>query len=350
MLVYFLNIVLILIWAITFYNRKNGKKIFCTLVTLQWILISGLRNISVGADTYAYKVYRFDKTLNSTWTDLYENFFNIVFRDGKGKDPLYPIIEKTFQIFSDNYQIFLVFIAIFFTGLMGRFIFKYSNVPSISFLVYSCLFYSFFAITGHRQTLATALAVFIGYEFLKRKKIISYIVIILIASLIHKSALCLIPFYWISNKKITHKYIIIVGIIFIGIFIFKNNIMYLLSLISGYDSYSFQVEGAGAHTFTLLFITIGTIAVIKRKSIIKNSEDNIMYNAIFMGILFLPFTYVDPNMMRIVQYFSIYIMILIPKILVSFSKKEIPVFYYLGSCLMILLMLKTQTGYSFFWQ
>ena len=74
------------------------------------------------------------------------------------------------DIFSKDYQVFLVFIAVVFMGLMARWIYKNSSMPEISFVIFSTIFYAFFAVTGHRQTLATALIFFLGYEFAKEKK------------------------------------------------------------------------------------------------------------------------------------------------------------------------------------
>ena len=92
---------------------KKPKKVFCFLAALAWIFISGFRGWSVGADTLAYKD-NFDRILRSSWDDLWTNFIDVIFKDGKGKDPGYALLEKVFQIFSENYQAWLVFIAIVF--------------------------------------------------------------------------------------------------------------------------------------------------------------------------------------------------------------------------------------------
>ena len=56
MAVYLINIALIIFWRVYFTRKKfpNAKKYFCTVAAVQWILLSGLRHLDVGADTYAY--------------------------------------------------------------------------------------------------------------------------------------------------------------------------------------------------------------------------------------------------------------------------------------------------------
>ena len=78
---------------------------------------------------------------------------------GIGKDPGYLAFQKIVQIFTSEYQVFLFVIAIIFFSALGNFIYKNTtrlNDAIIAFFIYSVLFYSFFSITGHRQTIATA--------------------------------------------------------------------------------------------------------------------------------------------------------------------------------------------------
>lgn len=355
MSVYLINIISIMGWGsilLTKNTNKTKKMLFCMIATLQWIILSGLRHISIGADTYAYKVYRFTDTMNSSWSEILTEFYNVVFLGMEGKDPGYSIIEKIFQMFTDNYQIFLIFIAIVFTVPMGIFIYKYSKKPCLSFIIYSCLFYSFFAITGHRQTIATGIAVFLGYELIKQRKFWQFTFMVLIMSTIHKSAMCLIPFYFIATKQITKKYSIFMLSCFVVMFIFKNKVMSFLAIFMGYENYANQYEGAGSWNFTTIFIVVIITALYRLPKIMeeKNLDITIWYNAAFVALLLLPLTFVDPNAMRVVQYFSIFIILLIPEIIASFACKERTLIYYISISLMIVLLARRNPQYLFFWQ
>ena len=56
MAVYLINIALIIFWRLHYNQNRvaDSRKNYCTIVAIQWILISGLRGLDVGADTYAY--------------------------------------------------------------------------------------------------------------------------------------------------------------------------------------------------------------------------------------------------------------------------------------------------------
>ena len=157
-----------------YYHRIRTKRT-CIAGTVGWIFLSGFRAYSVGNDTYQYKVGHFDATANMNWADIIADFKAKYFLGVSGeKDLGYRVLEKVFQIFSKNYTVWLIAIAMFFMISLAILIYRYSNNACISYIVYSTLFYSFFSITGHRQTIATALVVFIGIHFIKQRKLIPF--------------------------------------------------------------------------------------------------------------------------------------------------------------------------------
>ena len=136
-------------------NRVRARRT-CITAAIGWILLSGLRGLSVGADTEAYAIM-FEQSAYSPWSDIWQNVvLKYIYRiDVPGKDFGYFLLQKVFRTFTGSYTLWLLFIAIVFTVPMAILIYRYSSNACISWVVYSTLFYSFFAITGHRQTIAT---------------------------------------------------------------------------------------------------------------------------------------------------------------------------------------------------
>lgn len=355
MVIYVTNIILMLFWhevlnvQRSMIGVKNPKKTFCVIAALQWILISGLRGLSVGADTISYKD-DFDMVSGRTWSSLIKSFNAIVFEGAQGKDPGYKLLEKAFQIFSDNYQMWLIFIAVIFMVPMAIWIYKRSEDALMSFLIYSCLFASFFSITGHRQTIATAFVVFVGDFLIKKRKFVPFLLIVLVMSTIHKSCLVFLPFYFLYNKKITTPYIIFVIIAAVLTFIFQDSFMEFLAETSGYEDYS-RHEGAGAYTFSIMILLIMIAALWRMRIILEeHPEASASYNALMLALVFLPLTFVNPNTMRVVQYFSIYLMIVVPYILHSFKGRQRAYITLAVIAILLFLHFKTPRYYEFFWQ
>ena len=204
MTVYIVNLILIIVWGffLTHTNPTDQKKkTYCTIVAIQWILISGLRGISVGNDTSQY-LDLFEEGLNTSWDTAVSNYWNYLFNGLDVNDPGYYLLQKIFQVFTQDYRMWLFFIAIVFTSLMARWIYKYSSMPDVSFVIYSVLFFAFYSLTGHRQTLATALIFFLGYEYAKKRQLVKFAIVGFIAFTLHKSSLVFI-LYYLNIKSIS---------------------------------------------------------------------------------------------------------------------------------------------------
>lgn len=337
-----------------FVQYKRNKRV-CTMATINWIILSGCRDWSVGNDTVQYKVGHFDVTMQTDWTTIFQNFVNKYFYSDTVKDPGYALLEKIFQLFCTNYQLWLVSIAILFFVLLGRKVLCYSSNAMLSYIVFSTLFYGFFAITGLRQTIATALVVFVGIELIKEKKLIWFIVICLIATTIHASAICFLPFYWISKIKINRITLGGYWIAIIASFVQRYRLMAILQQIVGYEQYS-DNEGASAGTFMFLLLAMTLFTTIFYKQLLINEdgeEDSMMrisINALFVASFFSSLLLINQNCMRVVQYFSIFIMFLLPKFEVAFKEGvNRKTFNYVCVVLMIFLMVRRLPIYRFFW-
>lgn len=358
MTVYLINIALMLIWAYAMFlgrgstKFKNPKKIFCTAAAIQWILISGLRGLSVGADTISYNT-AFENVKTYSWDYIFRLNYDYLFKGLETKDPGYKLLMKIFQIFSGNYQVFLIFIAVVFTVPMAVWIYKYSKDPLLSFLVYSCLFYSFFAITGHRQTIATALVSFIGYEFISRRKLIPFLLCCFAAYMIHKSSLVILPFYFLINKKITRKYIVCIFVATVLTYIFRGKILVFLaeSIYTNYaDTFGVNMTN-GAYTYVAMFILLFIVGVARYKSILPIEENSsYIFNAMFMATVFTPMLLANYAAMRISQYYSVVIMLLLPDIVESFEGKEKTIAKCGVYGMLIILLMRNNPQYVFFWQ
>ncbi len=350
MLVYLINIILIFLWAILLLKTNptdKKKKLYCGIVALQWILISGLRHWSVGADTYAYHD-RFELVKTYSWDYIFSSCWDYLFNGATVKDPGYDLFEKIFQIFSNDYQMFLIFIAVIFTGLMARWIYKYSSMPEISFLIYSILFYSFYAITGQRQTVATALIVFLGYEFAQKRKFIKFAIIAFLAFLIHKSSIVFIIYYLIANINFSYIYITIMTVATCIIAILGRRLYGPIGLMLGFSEDAIEYDGGGAETYATVLLMLCLTSFFLYSWIKKRREDSTyLYNMMFLTTASSLLIYQHQGFMRIQQYFSLVIMLMVPEIILTIEKKY-RVWAYLGVVgVLILYLLRNNPNYRF---
>lgn len=332
-------------------HKLEKKSIFCIIATLNWIILSGLRHISIGADTYSYKIM-FENVKNMSWSRIFSQFYDRYIGGVSIKDPGYSVIEKLFQEFSSDYQLWLLFIAVVFFVMLGIFIYHKSENPYISYILFSCLFYSFFAITGHRQTIATVVVVLFGINYIQQRKLFLFIVLVLIGTTIHASAICFLPFYWLSEIKITKVSLMVYWILIILAFIFRNNLFNVLKLITGYENYN-QFEGAGAGIFLYLLISLALITTFFRNELLSINSSNmqICINALMISCIFSSLLLINQSTMRVIQYYSLFLMILLPNLcLLVKNKRQKLLFNIIMVSVLCLLLIKNQPYFMFFWQ
>lgn len=141
---YLINLLLLVMWGFTILGNKqlkDPKKVFVIIASLQWILLSGLRHLSIGADTLTYKD-SFYSISNQSWAVIFENFKNLIIFGQEGKEPGYTLFVKLIQLFTLNYQFYLIFMII---GL-NKFLFpdsiaqsnKYKNFLFVFSLFNNC--------------------------------------------------------------------------------------------------------------------------------------------------------------------------------------------------------------------
>lgn len=314
--------VFLLLWA---YCFKDNKKIYCSIAAFQWIVLSGFRHLTVGSDTLQY-YFLFEKIRYTSWSRIFSNLWEYIknpFAEDVVIDPGYDFIEKVFQIFSKDYRMWLLFIAILFTVSMAIWIYKNSEMPWLGFIIYSSLFFAFYSITGHRQTIATALIVFIGYKYIKERKLWKFLALSLVAFLIHKSAIVFVPFYFIANINITAlRSVFILG----GSFVFSligKPIYAPLAYALGFGEEQIEKSVGGAGTYATVLLLVCVFTLFCYQNVKDRREDSkFLYNAMFMTIFTTLFVYQQQAFMRVQQYYSLFIMIMIPEIVKSFSKKD----------------------------
>ena len=100
-----------------------------------------------------------------------------------------------------------------------------------------------------------------------------------------------------------------------------------------------------------MYIAVTVVMVILLKYLREKCPYYKMYyNALFMGLLFLPLVFVNPTAMRVVQYYSLFLMLSVPEVVRAFDKKASKIVY----TMMLVTLLSASNIYSyeyvFFWQ
>lgn len=340
-IIFFLNLALIFFYSL---NPNNKKGLFLITVFL-WVFISGFRDYSIGADTFTYMISFYEANeleLASIIDGLYD-----FFTGNTQKDYGYTVIEKVLGSIYLNYTFFLLFISFLFHFFLFRLVYIYSDNTSdflISALVYGTLFYAFFALTGQRQVIATAIGLLLNFSMISKRHLLIPSILILIAATVHKSALLIFLAVFATRVKMRQIFFPITIVLFILLMLFREEFSTIVKIISGYNEYGIN-QNSGTFVFTTLYLAVFSVLFYIYKDFEKKYRNSLFLKCFLIGLVFIPLTFVNPSAMRVVQYFSIFIIFLIPRIKILFNDEG--TFYRICIIFIMILSLRNTLYFDF---
>ena len=287
-------------------NKKEVtyKKYFIISATIILTFIYGFRNYNVGIDTSAYYL-RFE----------YASSLNILtVLQGVSKEWGFAVFEHIISKYFGSFSVLLFLVGGLYTISVGKLINRFSPFPLIAYLLFISLGFFSFGMTAIRQTIAISI-VLLSVNAIADKKLIKFIVLVLIASSFHVTALIFLPAYLVNILKINKKTII--GIIITLLFVigFREQVRNVgLSL---FDR-EIEEQDIGGYLFYLFLIVSIILGFIYRTVFIKLGENNksIIFLLVIAMIIF-PITQFHPAVSRLYFYYSIILVVYIPMMLSS---------------------------------
>lgn len=321
MLIY---VVVLVIIFLSSYFLKNNKKKFCIVTgVILWGLLA-FRNISMGLNDTENVYYPFfRKILDMSFGDIFEYRFM--------SDKGFYILMKIISIFTNNYQICIAILAIPFVFFIMYGIYKYSEDPLLSTVIFVSLYYaySFFLL---RQVIAMGI-MFYSYKYIKERNVVKFICANIIASIFHNTSLIFLIAYPICNYvKYGYKnYFAIIICYIIGKNIF-GILIQVISNISILDRYMYSISNgyyATQKDFSVWGLIITVLILITSAFFYKkgeangdenkdNNQDkslNVLLNLSTLGSIMYCFTSAISEFYRISLYFSIFNILLLPNAL-----------------------------------
>jgi len=323
----------------------NGRKYFLIGTAVLMTLFYGFRGEDVGSDTTDYiNMFLEDgaQPINKLWSYMWDE-----------KSPAYVLCEWLFYQILPYPQLWLIATSAFFFFILSSFLEKNSEDCFFSYFIFLCIF-GLFQMTGIRQSCAMAVLM-LAVEQIKKNNLFKYLLLIGLAYLFHKSALIFLPFYLLGKRRIT---MMDIPILAVALIIVYNNRLSLFEYIKSFTSYGHyeQLDHGEPVNFSIMIYAATLLSLVlcilltvqKKQQLIEQYEEEhalkqrknypskrsyIPYevlrqgirsdselalyaqyaNAMIIASLFMPFVAINGAMRRIVMYFALFMILLIPK-------------------------------------
>ncbi|WP_010200270.1 EpsG family protein [Bacillus sp. m3-13] len=348
MVVYVLTILIVLATSllaqitVSKYNDSNNNfnfyynKFFVFMTGAVLIIVSGLR-WQVGTDYRQYSIHYTSYVIN-----IWEYILTL-------NEPGIAIIAKVSSWIFDDYVTMFFLAALITIGLSIRTIAKHSNMLTFSVLLYIFIGAWHGSFNGVRQYLACAI-IFAGHRFIVERKFIKYLIVVLIASLFHMSALALLILYFIPLKKLNLKEIGLMAIItVIALYSYDTVFQFVESVrgreLSTYDYMMREVNLLRVAVQVAPLIIYFTLTIKKD----LNTFDLFYINMLFVNAAVSIATSDSAYLARFYIYTSIFTTLAIPRLL-NFKDKHLKsLLQYIIIILYLAYWYVEASGISFQW-
>ena len=254
-------------------TREREKKYFLILAGTVMALMIGLRSPDIGStDTMFY--YNFWEKSSTRSFDEFKTFLK--------EDDLEIGFQFTVWVLSHffkNGQWALIFSGIFMSVAICIFVGKNCKNPVLALTVFNCLGLFSFMVQGMRQAVAMCICLF-AIDQCKNKKPLRFLVLVILASTFHASAIAFLPVYILSYARLnTQSFILFFAVVFIAI-LNLSTIFKIINLIINDDYTTGANAGEGGLFAIFIYAVIILIGLLY-----ANRQDKVYPMFIFMAII-----------------------------------------------------------------
>lgn len=204
--------------ALNSFNQKETNAKFFFLYLAAIAIFVGISDMLGGYDRYIYcEVF----SSNSESFRKGNHFSSDIYNLYLAKEPIYGIINTIIGLITPNRYIFILIYTLIIYAIYGVCFYRYTSKPFFALLVFLGLMF-FFTFTYLRQVLATGI-IWLSLPYYKERKTTKFLIMIIVASLIHNSALVMALLYFIPLRKwqfgrimIVMSLLFILGLIGVG--------------------------------------------------------------------------------------------------------------------------------------
>ena len=307
MVIYYFLYVFLIIGAVFQSGLSKGKKGVRNYCIFAFFLIAGLlalRHPSMGVDLqYGSRggyLGMFEIIGKSSWD-------KVLHLDFKNYERGYIIFCKLISYISRDEQCLLIVCALVSILPLSYLICKYSENCLLSYVIYLGLPVFLTNYSAMRQVIAIAITAF-SYIFIRNKKPVPFILTVLLASTLHKSAIVFLAAYPIYYLKAMGKMRwMTVGLLPV-VYLLRNPLFSVLSRLFKDDAVP---DNNSAVTLFLVFSAVYIFTAIYTDE--NNIHNEGLMNLFWIACVCQAFGGIYATAMRVGYYFMVYLILLLPE-------------------------------------
>lgn len=282
-------------------KSERIKKVLYFMACVTLILVSALRDLSVGADTMGY-CRRFALIRKYvTWEALsYGNW-------EKG----YVFLNKIIGVFFSDERALIVILSFVILVPFFKWLYEESSFPMMALLIFVSMGFWYSSMYIYRQYCAMAILTF-AYKYVKEKKLLPTVLLVLLAMLFHRTAVAFLFIYIMYIVKIQVNALFLITMAgSVLIYALRYNIYTFLNQFARIPA---PAVTRGGITLLITLWIVFLAAFFLAKSLMTGPKMKLYVRVLAIAVFTQPLVFAFSQWARMEIYFTPAIAIVIPEV------------------------------------
>lgn len=296
--------------ALCLWRPSKQKNIIYLVVVLGYMWALATFRYGIGFDYFNYIIISEEIAAANSFSQLLNTRMEIGF----------VLLTKLITMISSSPVVLYGIYSFLILVPVGIFIYRYSPNVWLSLWLYVTLAFFYTNMNFIRQSLACSIFI-LGYDFLRKKKLVPYLLITLLAASFHKTALIMIPIYFLVHITLTKEIIIGYSVLVVTGFLLSDKILNIITqfIFTEYADTKYILQG-----FSLRFMLVPITALILCASLFvvwrkRDPDAPMLLNLVIISTTIWLFSLNHMIIERFSMYNYIFLLIAIPSALAAFK-------------------------------
>lgn len=273
-----------------------------------FVLVIGLRNCSIGIDTFGYYL-SYEKSASANFSALIDNF------ELSNSEIGFNFLNTLFRKLSFSWTSFSILLAIIYICPIFELIYRRSQNLYFSVIIFLLGGFFFFPMSTIRQSVAIGLTVMAFNLYDKGSKYLCLLFLLLSVTVHNSAFIAIIPYIlsFLPLTKKTYWWWLIAALVTVVFFrpILQGAFMSVL-VASGREYDEIKTGGNLQELFFVITYLLPYFLSFDLNTFLKKNKFFMI--SLLTSIVLLPILNINPTFSRLYFYFSIYLVVLIPSI------------------------------------
>lgn len=296
---YLVFIVLCILWiAHTLTHSEKNKPLLFMAAGTVLVVFFCTQSGEVGADTKQY-VSRY------TWIANEASFFELL---SFGWEQGYVLLNKLLSLLSREPRMLLVGMSFLILFPFFRWFHAESSVPMLSLICFVALGFWDMSMYIYRQWCAMALLTF-SYRYIRKRQFKLFLILVVVAMFFHRTAAVALPLYFLYGLKLDKRLLMIAAGLSVLLGISGKPILAVLNLFARIPE---EGNFNGGINMLLVLWAIVLLTYWLEKDNLRKPQVRLPFVMVLTAAVIQPVAFTFSIWARIVQYYNIALVMLIP--------------------------------------